>query len=559
MGDPEENRVILVLNGTRVPAQRDKLIKYSRYFSALFSENFKDHQQDEQPINFSVSLNTLKDFISWTEETKEKEKKLRTHKVESCMEKFKKNRDFNAFELLDLSVVLLCDKLTNDLTSTIILHWMTNENILHIWTIAEALGLDKLRDVALGACLDRFEDIPIPFLLQLDLENFMKLVGSANIKCAKDWLRIVCRKAATHYSSSANHDPSSHLYKSLMDILKPPHNICPNCSNNGPNYVSCVVAYKSLEGKPKIPCVYWWKNSKFSELVDLQDIARVMDHGTEVFGRQVIGRGFNIYVIGGERGLGSGRFLKTIWRYCLLTHTWFSFAELPRARRHMVAAFIKNKLYLAGGIGQHRLQLSSVDVLDIYSGEWSTAARIPEKFAETPPYSVVDGMLIYFKTHFYSYHPATNAWVTLKINFPDDTPIIHIDSLMGYEHTPCANGENVYVGIADPDKPMTRLFSFPVHLLSGKLTFISEQSYHFPRQIFNGSMLFSFSCTDGRVKIERGTFEDINIYQFVGIRSTVLKGIHESGFQSRFGCFNVIDPDSIHQQASFTDHGCMRF
>ncbi|XP_063993306.1 uncharacterized protein LOC135170980 [Diachasmimorpha longicaudata] len=559
MDSVDNNQVILILGDNRIRANRDKLAKHSLYFSSLFSENFNDHRQNEYPINYGVSLDTLKDFVKWAEDTKHNDPKIQTHyKVEKCMEKFTNTHNSNPLELLELSVVFMCEKLTNDLTSIIILHWLYAEKIIEIWTLAQELGLDKLRDVALGACLDRFEELPYSSLSELTLENLLKLVGNVNVSCSRRWLRFIAKEAVQHHSASAEHDPSSHLYKSLLQIAEGPVDTCPNSIKNRPKYVSCVVAHKSMGDKGKIPCVYWWRNSKFTELVDLKDIASIMDNGKEVFGRQVIGRGFSIYVIGGEQGLGSGRFTKTIWRYCLLSKTWFSVAEMPRPRRHMAVAFIKNKLYLIGGIGQHRLKLSSVDVLDIHTGLWSKAAEIPEMFTEVPASCVVDEKLIYFKTNFYVYDPIIDEWQAIKKSSCDGSSgLNHVDSLISYEDNTCCNDNNVYVGIADSDNQRTLLSRFSLDSTSGRLRFICEQSCDFPRQIFNGSMLFSFSHSNGEVKVERGTLESINSYQFMGICSTIVKSIHESGFQSRIGCFNVIDPATLHQQISFTDQVCI--
>lgn len=46
----------------------------------------------------------------------------------------------------------------------------------------------------------------------------------------------------------------------------------------------------------------------------------------------------------------------------------YTYYRLPCPRRHMAVKFIKNRLYLIGGVGHHRLKLSSVDVLDIHTG-----------------------------------------------------------------------------------------------------------------------------------------------------------------------------------------------
>lgn len=60
MEEPKsESEVTLVLRGIRITAQKYMLARNSLYFAALFSANFKDHQQNEFDINYDISLVTL--------------------------------------------------------------------------------------------------------------------------------------------------------------------------------------------------------------------------------------------------------------------------------------------------------------------------------------------------------------------------------------------------------------------------------------------------------------------------------------------------------------------
>ena len=45
-------------------------------------------------------------------------------------------------------------------------------------------------------------------------------------------------------------------------------------------------------------------------------------------------------------------------------------------------------------------------------GEWSTGAEIPESFANIPASCVVNNKIIYFKSEYYIYDPATDIWTT---------------------------------------------------------------------------------------------------------------------------------------------------
>lgn len=45
--------------------------------------------------------------------------------------------------------------------------------------------------------------------------------------------------------------------------------------------------------------------------------------------------------------------------------------RLPSPRRHMIAGFLSNCMIVVGGVGRHRLKLSSVDMFNIHTGKLS--------------------------------------------------------------------------------------------------------------------------------------------------------------------------------------------
>lgn len=53
--------------------------------------------------------------------------------------------------------------------------------------------------------------------------------------------------------------------------------------------------------------------------------------------------------------------------------------------------------------------------------------------------------------------------------------------------------------------------------------------------------------------IEEGMLKNINTYKSIRTYTHPMKNIHETGFEQRLGCFNVIDPDTLHEQISFFD------
>lgn len=46
---------------------------------------------------------------------------------------------------------------------------------------------------------------------------------------------------------------------------------------------------------------------------------------------------------------------------------------MPVERRHMITIFLKNKLLLIGGVGRYRRKLRTIDIYDIYTGDFNYA------------------------------------------------------------------------------------------------------------------------------------------------------------------------------------------
>ncbi|XP_034949132.1 uncharacterized protein [Chelonus insularis] len=550
-------QVTLILGNHRVNAKKEKLRQNSLYFTALFSENFSDHYLTEYPINYDISIITLQDYINWVENTDPKDDTNICIKVQPCLEKFV-NDDSGLLDLLNLSIVFMSDKLTKHLTHIITLYWLRPEKLLDIWILAQNLGLDVLRDVVYEACLDRFNDLPLEGIMGLSLENLVKLIGNVNVNSAETRLKFIAQESIEKIRDSSDYDPSNHLFRILMKIADNPVVVCHSMSKNTkPKHVQCVAALKYDNIRGKIPCVYWFREKVFTELVDLTSIVDILDNGKEVFGRQIIGRGFSIYVIGGEQGIGSGRFIKTIWRYCLLSSTWFPVAELPRPRRHMAVAFIKNNLFLIGGVGSHRVKLSSVDVLNIHTKLWTRIRDIPEMFTEVPASCVINDKLVYHKTNFYVYDLKAHRWDTIEMSNHQSSATVryHVDSLIARNDSECCSDDNIYIGVVESDT-MSKTSLSRFHLgrnLNKQIQPIHSWSNKYYRQIFDGSTLISFSYKYGRVTVERGIVKNINTYTHIGTHAQSVENMHDSGFENRLGCFNIIDPALLHKQISFED------
>ncbi|XP_047354538.1 uncharacterized protein LOC124950964 isoform X2 [Vespa velutina] len=207
------------------------------------------------------------------------------------------------------------------------------------------------------------------------------------------------------------------------------HNTVSTINNNVINipltrnskFIQYMIGYKLENGSNRKGYIYCWDGIQLSELVELKYLKY---SGRDLIGLQVTGRGFNIYLVGGEYGLGTGQFNQIIWRYCLISKKWYYFARLPSPRRHMIAGFLSNCLIVVGGVGRHRLKLSSVDMLNIHTGKWTKAADVPENFTEVPHYSIMRKKLFLLRSSLYIFYPELESWKTIILeNIP--LPIAH--------------------------------------------------------------------------------------------------------------------------------------
>lgn len=61
-----------------------------------------------------------------------------------------------------------------------------------------------------------------------------------------------------------------------------------------------------------------------------------------------------------------------------LPGTWSAAARMPEYRREMPVALLDGRIYVAGGIGESRSVLASMDVYDRATDRWSSAPSMPE-------------------------------------------------------------------------------------------------------------------------------------------------------------------------------------
>ncbi|XP_076640899.1 uncharacterized protein LOC143352364 isoform X2 [Halictus rubicundus] len=380
----------LILDDNHFEADKEKLASKSRYFKSLLSGNFSDSHNKEHTINYDIALPTFKDFIEWVHDDKEEHRYADCYNIKQSMTKFMKDNFEYLIDLLKLSVLFMVDELTNDIVDIIVLFWLKPEIVIRIWQVAQKLSLKLLQDICLSVCLDRFEELPLVSLAKLKKPLITSLLQNVNVRASSKFLQIVREEWR-----------QNHMGAVIPDVKQ----------KRQPKFIQGTVVYQKYEGIIEDAHLYIWNGTDFSRGVQIRDI---QDSERGMVGMHVIGRGFNIYTVGGELGFGTGKFNHIIWRYCLLSKKWYYQATLRVPRRHMVAAFVKNKLIIVGGLGRHRLKLSSVDILDIHTGVWNSGADIPESFTMVPPHCVMDGKLFIMKSALYIYNPKEDCWKTIE-------------------------------------------------------------------------------------------------------------------------------------------------
>ncbi|KYQ47255.1 hypothetical protein ALC60_13740 [Trachymyrmex zeteki] len=333
--------VTLILKAERFEVEKQKLTSKSLYFTALLSANYSECNQTEHIINYDISQISLQDFINWIHSDK-----IDTSTIYYGIEEFDR-----LLVLLELSVLFAVDNLIEDVIDRLERHYMSPKYVINIWLISQDLNINVLRDLSLAVCLDRFDELPISSIYELSRENFLKLLGNINIRSTESYLFHVTHEWMNHHCD----------FTIPMDILR----------NKEIKVLHSIISCESSDVINSEQFIHCWDGNDFFELTSFKYPKDITDRsiGKNILtGMQIIARGYNLYLCGGEFGIGSGRFNKNVWRYSLISKKWFLETVMPIERRHMVAVFLKNKLMLVGGVGRYRQKLQSIDIYDVHTG-----------------------------------------------------------------------------------------------------------------------------------------------------------------------------------------------
>ncbi|XP_011880356.1 PREDICTED: uncharacterized protein LOC105568901 isoform X2 [Vollenhovia emeryi] len=416
----DNEKVILILQEERYEVEKQKLTKKSRYFAVLLLKHYLEYNKREHIINYDIPQNVFQNFISWIRGDKNV---LTNATSNDC-----KLLD-DLYLLLELSVLFLVDNLEKDITELLCQkHFMVPHHVLDTWLLTQELCVREVRDLAFAFCLQYFTKLPVHAILYLSRENFVKLIGNINIQASKYYLRDIREQwMGLHFFDF--------IPKELIE-------------NKYPTVLHSIISCEYSNQEQFIHC---WDEREFFELTSFEyprDILeRCCSTGKSLEGAQITGRKYDLYLCGGEYGIGSGKFNRDVWRYSLITKKWYHETIMPEQRRHMITILWNSKLLLVGGVGQYRQKLRSVDIYDIYTGVWTLGSEVPVQFTSVPEHLIYKDMLIIYQhlPTVYVYFADVNVWEVKCSTFPK----IDFTSAEVYIMIPT---NSCYIDITDQDE-----------------------------------------------------------------------------------------------------------
>lgn len=383
--------VTLLLETKRFKINKEQLVNKSLYFATLFSTSYTDHRLSEHIINYEIPLISFQDFIDWIQND------------ENVSIACYKDNLGRLLILLELSVLFAVDELIKNIEYVLEQYYLLPEEVLNVWLLAEELGLNVLCDLCLAFCLDRFTELPLNLINKLPRQIFLKLVGNTNLRVANV------------------NKPEFYLFNIMQEWMKINQDTIPLdiIKKMGPKIFPSIISCGISNSIDSEFYIHSWDGNNLSEVTTLKYPKDIINNKTTIIGMQISARGYNLYLSGGEFGIGSGRFNTNIWHYSLISKHWFFVTIMPHARRHMITAFIQNRLILAGGVGHYRRKLRTLDIYNLHKDIWSKGKDLPMEFVSVPGHYVFDKKLIVFDHSFksdnmYVYDSELDEWITVK-------------------------------------------------------------------------------------------------------------------------------------------------
>ncbi|XP_014221968.1 uncharacterized protein LOC106649195 [Trichogramma pretiosum] len=424
---------------------KEKLMSECEYFRTMFNQAFSDSKDDIIKIKFAFRPDSFKDFCTWMEkDSPPADLEIPRIPGKSCLEHLEYSEDYDHFDrlrnLLEISLVYHANNLIRDLTSIVAQHWLNScsknqRYFFDIWISSLELRFPELADLAKFLCCQNLRSLDQSLFSRKELthERFVSLMGSVHHTASKEYLSNVIDARLSVEADDLKRKDLNDLLNRIK--LAKRESWTMNCffvdttKKEGSDF---VISRDIFSLRPK-KCVVNPHN-KFERLINVWKT--MCGDNKDLVGAGIIGKGSNIFRVGGEIRIGSNKFLLNVGRYCLITKRWYYLTRLRTPRRHMGLAISNDKLIVIGGVGRYRMKQSSIEMLDMTENTWTRGPELPETFTDIPACCVVRGMVVIHISRLYIFNPLKNSWIGIQSN-------LHPNLLLGVR-TFGVHGDTVY-------------------------------------------------------------------------------------------------------------------
>lgn len=447
--DDDDDKILLV-QGQKIPCNQAKLCEISPFFDVLFQGEFKESRQnvvelvdhDPDVIRSIVMYSKLDDDFEITPDNLlalvVSSNMLGIDGLMACCNDYIK--DLYGPEIM-LSV-FLCTKFNNDIT-------MRKHALRYIqW---------HFKDCMASATLVRllFEDLLI-FLQSDELrikdeaEVFQvafrwlqyKDPGEVDPQQMRELLLNTCRfnHVGEDFKLNILEHPVLNPYPDIRDALG--RNVF---SRRSPQYYPCVIArYSETIYQPDGRCFPLWILAFDLKRKTLVPYKPVHDNIDGYSGFRAVANGKDLYFVGGEKTIGSGRWNQDVYKYDPITEEWtvpMSFDA--QTRHHGICCDAKDeRIYMVGGHGRHRLYSAATTVIDVQTKSLLLGPEFPIMGAQAATCLLGDYVYVFKENIFRLKFEDGGIWQTVSnIRLPANENFTHAVS----------DGEAIYVaGISSP-------------------------------------------------------------------------------------------------------------
>lgn len=379
-------RVTIVSCGQKFPASRGALRQCSRYFEAMFASGMKESSCDEIEIR-DIEPNTLRLLID---------------ESEGCLVAV---TDDNVNDLLKATCLFQFERLQKDCVERLV-EATELDNAVETWQTGDTFNLRPLRRAALVTLLWEFEKFvkhasfeacPFALLRTVLAKDTLNVPNEAVVaKAAGKWLKAnlsTCsEQEIVAVGSCVRHqlldegafsawrsfweDSSGGLFDRWDDVLRNSVG-----EPRSPIVRPAVVAYGLAQESDDFKSLAVYAPTKGDGPFTLHSVLPAHNRPRELRAFVVCSVGKDAYFLGGEYGVGTGRWNQGVFRWDHALERWEQVSTLPEPRRHCKTVVIGDCIHLYGGFGRFRVRLNSIDIYDTVSGSWHREDMPPDAVA----------------------------------------------------------------------------------------------------------------------------------------------------------------------------------